>query len=104
VNSDSELSFLDRWPRRTLMVGGPLDGQDRALPLPEGAPDPAYRCYRRGTDLWTHYVRAEDGSYVCDGPCTPTNHGDDPLPHDHECCCGRADCDGRGPWPGEEGR
>lgn len=93
-------SFLDRWPRRTRMVGGPLDGTSQPLPIPAGYPDPPFRCHRRGGGEWAHYVRTDDdGSYVYGGPCTEASHGGYPLPHDHQCCCGRAGCDGAGPWP-----
>lgn len=94
------MSFLDRFPRRTTMLGGPLDGEVKPLPIPTELPWPPFRCHRQGGGPWQHYrLERVDGdtaaTYRYVGECDADNHEGRPLPHEHRCCCGRTGCDGR---------
>lgn len=77
------MSLLNRFRRRSVMVGGPLHGTSQPIPLPEDHRDPPFRCHKPAGGTWHHYIRKSDGRYHYDGACTRQNHFGTPLPHEH---------------------
>lgn len=87
--------------RHGVVVGGPNDGQDFTVLIPESMPWPVFSCRQPVGGEWTHYVHEGEGRYRFLGPCATVDH-EGVGPHDHAdepCCCGQVGCDGTGPWP-----
>lgn len=83
--------FLERWPRRIALIGGPLDGTAAPLAIPDKYPDPPSICHgHRG--VWWHYTQQDNGAYLWVGECSEGNHDGYPLPDEHRCCCGESHC------------
>lgn len=85
------MSILDRFPRRSLMYAGPLDGASEPLPIPDAMPWPRYRCHRDGRGPWHHYalddtvaVTGLTATYRYAGECTRNLHDGGGMPHDHD--------------------
>lgn len=78
-------TFLDRIKRRAALAGGPMDGRNVPMPLPETMPWPEFTCLAGPGPrprVWHHYAHAADGSYRYAGPCAAIDHHGG-APHDH---------------------
>lgn len=86
--------LLGRIKRRAVLIGGPIDGYDAPIPLPDDMPWPRFQCVKNLD--WLHYVYVADNRYEYAGACADIDH-DGCDPHEHVCCCEREGCDGSDP-------